>query len=67
MGVALAFVFPFVQTGLKAASTLIDSTGVFGAFIYGFSERMLLPFGLHHFIYLPFFFTGLLYGCLPLG
>lgn len=55
VGVALAFVFPFVQTGLKAASTLIDSTGVFGAFIYGFSERMLLPFGLHHFIYLPFF------------
>ena len=59
VGVALAFVFPFVQTGLKAASTLIDSTGVFGAFIYGFSERMLLPFGLHHFIYLPFFFTSL--------
>ena len=37
----------------------INSTGVFGAFVYGFAERMLLPFGLHHFIYLPFFFTSL--------
>ncbi len=59
VGVVLAFVFPFVQTGLKAASSLIDSTGALGAFIYGFSERLLLPFGLHHFIYLPFFFTSL--------
>lgn len=59
VGIVLAFVFPFVQTGLKAASSLIDSTGAFGAFIYGFSERLLLPFGLHHFIYLPFFFTSL--------
>ena len=32
---------------------------MFGAFVYGFAERMLLPFGLHHFIYLPFFFTSL--------
>lgn len=59
VGVVLAFVFPFVQDGLKAAASVIDSTGVFGAFLYGFSERLLLPFGLHHFIYLPFFFTSL--------
>lgn len=59
VGVALAFIFPFVQEGLKAAAGFIDSTGVFGAFLYGFSERALLPFGLHHFIYLPFFFTSL--------
>lgn len=59
VGIALSFVFPFVQEGLKAAAGIIDSTGVFGAFLYGFSERALLPFGLHHFIYLPFFFTSL--------
>lgn len=59
IGCVLAFVFPFIQNGLKAAASFIDSTGVFGAFFYGFSERLLLPFGLHHFIYLPFFFTSL--------
>lgn len=59
IGIALAFVWPFVQDGLKMAAGVIDSTGVFGAFLYGLSERLLLPFGLHHFIYLPFFFTSL--------
>lgn len=59
VGCVLAFVFPFVQNGLKAAAGVINSTGAFGSFLYGFSERVLLPFGLHHFIYLPFFFTSL--------
>lgn len=59
VGCVLAFVFPFIQNGLKAAAGVINSTGAFGSFLYGFSERVLLPFGLHHFIYLPFFFTSL--------
>lgn len=59
VGCILAFVFPFVQEGLKMAAGFINSTGAFGSFVYGFAERMLLPFGLHHFIYLPFFFTSL--------
>lgn len=59
VGIILSFVFPPIQNGLNMASVVIDKTGVFGAFLYGFSERLLLPFGLHHFIYLPFFFTSL--------
>ena len=59
VGVLLSFVFPPIQNALELSSEFINSTGVFGAFVYGFSERMLLPFGLHHFIYLPFFFTSL--------
>ena len=38
---------------------IIYSTGALGSVIYGLSERALLPFGLHHFIYTPFFFTNL--------
>lgn len=59
VGILLSFVFPPIQNGLNQASVIIDHTGFFGAFLYGFSERLLLPFGLHHFIYLPFFFTSL--------
>lgn len=59
VGIALSFVFPPIQNFLQLSSEFINSTGVFGAFVYGFSERLLLPFGLHHFIYLPFFFTSL--------
>ena len=59
LGCVLSVVWPPVQNALSMMSTFIDSTGVFGAFIYGLSERLLLPFGLHHFIYLPFFFTSL--------
>lgn len=59
IGIGLSFIFPPIQNLLELSSNFINSTGAFGAFFYGFSERMLLPFGLHHFIYLPFFFTSL--------
>ena len=59
LGIVLAFVFPPVQGLLIKSSEIINSTGASGAFLYGLSERLLLPFGLHHFIYLPFFFTQL--------
>ena len=38
---------------------IIYDTGMAGSVIYGLAERALLPFGLHHFIYTPFFFTNL--------
>lgn len=58
-GLGMSFVWPVFQSGLGTLSTVIKSTGVTGSFIYGFTERALLPFGLHHFVYLPFFFTSL--------
>ncbi|WP_423800029.1 PTS transporter subunit EIIC [Neobacillus sp. SAB-20_R2A] len=59
MGVAAAFIWPSFQAVLIHLSDLIKGTGAAGSFIYGFTERSLLPFGLHHFVYLPFFFTSL--------
>lgn len=59
VGIGLAFIFPPIQQVLNQSSELIIRTGSFGAFFYGLAERLLLPFGLHHFIYLPFFFTSL--------
>ena len=59
LALVMSFVFPFIQNALGALSEFIKTTGAFGAFVYGAGERMLLPFGLHHFVYLPFFFTSL--------
>ncbi len=59
LGVVMAFVWPVVQGGLTLMGELIYKTGAAGSVIYGLSERALLPFGLHHFIYTPFFFTNL--------
>lgn len=58
-GLAMSFIFPPIQSVLNMSSEFIVTTGSLGAFSYGLLERLLLPFGLHHFIYLPFFFTSL--------
>ena len=59
VGLGMAFIFPPIQNLLNMSSEFIVSTGSTGSFVYGTLERLLLPFGLHHFIYLPFFFTSL--------
>lgn len=54
--VALAFclVWPKVQFGMKGLQTFFVSSGTLGVGIYTFLERILIPTGLHHFIYTPF-------------
>ena len=59
LGLLMAFVWPVIQHGLTVMGQIIYSTGAAGSVLYGLSERALLPFGLHHFIYTPFFFTNL--------
>ena len=59
LGLVMAFAWPPVQNALGLMGELIYETGAVGSVIYGLSERALLPFGLHHFIYTPFFFTNL--------
>ena len=38
---------------------LVLNSGYAGTWVYGFMERLLIPFGLHHVFYLPFWQTGL--------
>lgn len=59
VGALMFFVWPYVQTGIYALGDLVLRSGYAGTFIYGFIERILLPFGLHHVFYLPFWQTGL--------
>ncbi|HFR4279115.1 TPA: PTS transporter subunit EIIC [Enterococcus faecium] len=42
------FIWPFVNTAINALGGLIGKSGVIGTFLYGFSERLLIPTGLHH-------------------
>lgn len=59
VGVIMFFIWPFIQNGIYALGDLVLRSGYAGTFIYGFIERILIPFGLHHVFYLPFWQTGL--------
>ena len=59
VGVLMYFVWPLVQTGIHALGGLVTRSGYAGTWIYGIIERALIPFGLHHVFYLPFWQTGL--------
>lgn len=58
VGILMFFIWPYVQTGIYALGDLVLRSGYAGTFIYGFIERILIPFGLHHVFYLPFWQTG---------
>lgn len=53
------FVWPFVQSGIFTLGNLVTASGYAGTFIFGFLERALIPFGLHHVFYIPFWQTAL--------
>ncbi len=58
VGAVMFFVWPYIQSGIYALGELVLRTGYAGTLIYGFTERILIPFGLHHVFYLPFWQTG---------
>jgi PTS system D-glucosamine-specific IIC component len=58
VGVLMFFVWPYIQSGIYALGNLVLRSGYAGTLIYGFIERILIPFGLHHVFYLPFWQTG---------
>lgn len=58
VGALMFFVWPYVQNGIYALGNLVLRSGYAGTLIYGFIERILIPFGLHHVFYLPFWQTG---------
>lgn len=58
VGIAMAFLWPYVQIGINHLGSLVRSSGYAGTLIYGIIERSLIPFGLHHVFYLPFWQTS---------
>lgn len=58
VGMLMFFVWPYIQIGINAIGSLVINSGYVGTFIYGVIERALIPFGLHHVFYLPFWQTA---------
>ena len=48
MGFGLSYFYPIFDAGLTSVGEFIGGAGAFGAFTYGFANRMLIPIGLHH-------------------
>ena len=53
------FIWPYVQSGMYTLGNLVVASKYAGTFVYGLIERALIPFGLHHVFYTPFWYTGL--------
>ncbi len=59
VGVVMFYVWPIIQLGIAQLGQLVLVSGYAGTWIYGIIERALIPFGLHHVFYMPFWQTSL--------
>ena len=62
VGAVLAFAWPLVQDGIGVIANLVRTSGSIGVFFYGLIERALIPFGLHHVFYPPFWYSSFVEG-----
>lgn len=58
VGIVMYFVWPVIQSGIYGLGALVNNSGYVGTWIYGIIERALIPFGLHHVFYIPFWQTA---------
>lgn len=59
VGIGMFYLWPVVQGGIARLGQLVLNSGYVGTWIYGIAERALIPFGLHHVFYMPFWQTEL--------
>ena len=59
VGIAMFYIWPLVQEGIALIGNLVLGSGYIGTWIYGITERALIPFGLHHVFYMPFWQTAM--------
>jgi len=59
VGAVMFFLWPIIQRGIYSLGGLVLNSGYAGTLVYGIIERALIPFGLHHVFYMPFWQTGL--------
>ncbi|WP_181350710.1 glucose-specific PTS transporter subunit IIBC [Thalassobacillus sp. CUG 92003] len=57
LGIIMLLLWPYAQNGLNGLSHLMLNGNIHvSAFFFGVIERSLIPFGLHHIFYSPFWF-----------
>ena len=62
VGALLAYIWPFVQDGIAVIALFVKNAGPIGTYLYGLIERALIPFGLHHIFYTPFWYGSFVDG-----
>ena len=62
VGAILAYIWPFIQDGIATIALFVKNAGPIGTFLYGLIERALIPFGLHHIFYTPFWYGSFVDG-----
>lgn len=62
VGALLAYIWPFVQDGIAVIALFVKNAGPIGTLLYGLIERALIPFGLHHIFYTPFWYGSFVDG-----
>ena len=58
VGIAMYYIWPTIQIGINHLGGFVLASGYGGTWLYGFIERALIPFGLHHVFYIPFWQTA---------
>lgn len=58
VGILMYYVWPPIQSVIYSVGNVVLNSGYLGTWIYGVMERALIPFGLHHVFYLPFWQTA---------
>ncbi|PKE50345.1 PTS glucose/maltose transporter subunit IIBCA [Macrococcoides caseolyticum] len=63
VAIVLSIVWPYIQAGINNfglwIATSKDTAPILAPFLFGFLERLLLPFGLHHMLTIPINYTQL--------
>ena len=59
VGLVVPIIWPFFDNGIRGIGTIIQNAGIFGPFLFIASERLLLPFGLHHILVAAIRFTSI--------
>lgn len=58
VGIIMFFAWQPVQRGILVLGNIVQTSGYAGSFLYGMIFRLLIPFGLHHIFYVPFWQTA---------
>ncbi|MDR2977131.1 MAG: glucose PTS transporter subunit IIA [Streptococcaceae bacterium] len=59
LGIIITYVWPFINSIISWLADIMATSGPFGLFLYGFFQKMLLPVGMHHLLWMPMFYTPL--------
>ncbi|MFU0833837.1 MAG: Glucose-specific phosphotransferase system (PTS) IIABC components [Oscillospiraceae bacterium] len=59
VGIMMFYIWQPIQVGINVLGNLVAQSGVIGTFFFGLIKRLLIPFGLHHVFYMPFWQTAI--------